>query len=566
MTKLYLKILLIIALLLIAKFSGIYLDEFSDIVFSTIFTGLFQTEPGTIFNNYECLFIIAKLIQKIQSLFSFVNIYGLAIVLINTYCIYTIILLFTEFTIFKNNKAIYLTILLSIVSILIHDFIFIQFTKTSMLCNFIGIYHLLYSDKKLKQGISLIICGLLLRSETFWLVLIFTMCIHIISQRIDLTERIKRRKYIWFIILITGVTISVFNKRVYTEDDKRYESFRTYKYTILDFTQKNNKRLLLTKKDSVKLFCLQHAFFSDNDSLLSINTFKQLSIDKHNRIDLIFFLKSIIQKENLYRSFKIFNELVVYYNSIYLLWLSILLAILIFLLEQKEYLLFRKVLMSFSFLLIFILFITIYIKMENRVLEPLLIITLYYLFKLTDSVIIKNTNNLSIKITTGVICIMLLYFDSEFYYKYKHRTNLHTQSQKFLSDWNMTNSDKLLIPDLFSWEVFFSSAISNPTSVRNIKLFSLDGGYLSMMENHLTYMNNIVKSNHFKDYIDYVVKNKQDIYFFGNDERIRLLQNYVLEVYNINLQFVKSEQKPLINEQGSSGYMKLFLYKVSLKD
>ncbi len=561
MSKSVFKISLIFCLAATAIFIGIYLDEFSDIVFSTVFTGLFQTEAGSIFNNYECLFGISKLIQKLQLFFTNYNMYGLILTIINSYCIYKIIVLIAECTILKTRNIFVLFIFLNITGLLLHDFIFIQFTKTAIFCNFIGCYLLFFDAKKTKTAIALIILGMLLRNETFWLVIIVTFGFVLILQRQLLIEHLKNKKIIWLSVVCIGITISILNKKTYNADDKRYESFRTYKYTILDFTQKNNASLSLNHKDSVKLNALQHAFFIDTDSLLSIKTFHSLSIKQHERFDFTTFFKTIIYKQNLERAYLNINKLFTYNKSNYLLWLSLVVVLWLFSIQAKEYARIKKMGLALGFLCIIIVAITIYIKMENRVFSPLLFILLFYFIQFYDVTIFEKKRKIT-WIAILFVFLSQLYFSLECYYKFQHRKNLHKQSEIFIKNWNKTNSDKILVPDLFSWELFFSKPLTNLSEIKKIKLFSLDEGYLSMMQNHLDNMQNIVHSNHFKDYVLYLIKHKHNIYLLGSEYRIKLLKEYIKEIYGIDLSFIKSEQKAVIDEQGTSDRLKLYLYKL----
>lgn len=561
MSKSVFKISLIFCLAATAIFIGIYLDEFTDIVFSTIFTGLFQTEAGSVFNNYECLFGISKLIQKLQLFFTNYNMYGLVLTIINSYCIYKIIVLLAELTILKTRNVIVLFIFLNITGLLLHDFIFIQFTKTAIFCNFIGCYLLFFDAKKTKTAITLIILGMLLRNETFWLVIIVTFGLIFILKRQLVIEHLKNKKIIWLSIVCIGITISILNKKTYNANDKRYENFRTYKYTILDFTQKNNDSLFLNHKDSVKLNALQHAFFIDTDSLLSINTFHSLSINQHERFDFTTFFKTIIYKQNLERAYQNINKLFTYNKPNYLLWLSLVVILWIFYLQAKEYARIKKMGLALGFLCIIIVAITIYIKMENRVFSPLLFILLFYFIQFYDVTIFEKKRKI-IWIAILFVFISQLYFSLECYYKFQHRKNLYQQSEIFIKNWNKTNSDKILVPDLFSWEIFFSKSLTNTSETKKIKLFSVDEGYLSMMQNHLDYMQNLMNSNHFKDYIQYLITNKENVYFLSSEQRIKLLKEYTKEIYEIDLNFINSKQNAVIDEQGTSDRLQLYLFQL----
>lgn len=553
---------LIVILFAIAYIVGIYLDEFTDIVFSTIFTGLFQTQPGSIFNNYECLFVINKLIQRLQVIFINVNMYGIIIVSINSYCIYLTILLFSEKIIPEKFSFFRLSILACIISLLLHDFIFIQFTKTSIYCNFLGCYLLLNDKEKTKTALLLILLGVLLRTETFWFVFVFFIGINLIQQRIQFIQYLQKRKYIWLMIILSASLISYLNKQPYNDDDRCYEIFRKYKYSILDFKQKDSSHSVLSKQNYVKYYSLHNAFFGDTDSLINTDVFVQLNIKQHNRVDFVSFVKTFKYKHNITKAFSNLSNLAYNNRANYIILLSVTLVLIVLLFSFKEFNLFRKVFMVLFFVFIYIFLITCYIKMEDRVLNPILLITLFYLLYN-----MQNLKSVNKKIhTLSIILILLseLFFLSECYYKLRHRINLRKQSTAFVEKWNQQSINKILVPDLYSLHIFFPKATGETVEVKKIKLFSVDGGYLSMMGNHQHYMYNLVQSNHFKDYILYLIKNKDNVRFLGSDDRIALLQNYIMHIYSINLQFIKIDENTVIDEQGSSGHLQFFLYKLTI--
>ncbi len=551
---------LIITLVAIAYFIGIYLDEFSDYIFSAIFSGLFQTQPGSIFNNYECLFIISKLIQKLQTVFVNINIYGVIIVAINSYCIYLMILLFIERMSFKENKFFKLILLSGVLLLLLHDFIFIQFTKTAIYCNFLGCYFLLNDKGKIKIALLLILLGVLLRTETFWFVFIFSSGICIIQKASLFILNLKKRKYIWLIVILSAALISYLNKQPYNDDDKRYEVFRTYKYSILDFKQKDSLHLVLSKQNYIKYYSLHQAFFGDTDSLINTAIFEQLNIKPHDRVDFKSFVKTFKYEHNIINAISNLSDLAYNNRANYIILLSVTFILIVLLFMLKEYKLLKKVLLILLLAFIYIFAITIYIKMEDRVLNPILLITLFYLLhNLPD---LKPTNKRTYLLFVAVLLLAELFFISECYYKLRYRKSLHTQATSFIENWKLRQSDKILVPDLYSLQLFFTKAIMSTADIKKINLFSLDNGYMSMMKNHLEFNNKIAGSNHFKDYVLYIEKNKENVYFLGCEERMQMLENYIQSIYEIDIHFSKTNQSPEINANTPRGLLQFHLYKI----
>lgn len=554
------KILIIISFIFTGVTAGIYLDEFTDVIFSTIFSGLFQTGPGTIFNNYECLFLISKIIQKLQQHFEKVNMYGLIIALINSYCIFTFVLIVIRNQIIKKGSLSYWIISIIIVSILFHDFIFIQFTKTAVYCNFLGCFLILESKRNYKQAVFFLICGILLRTETFWFVLVLLLIINVIKHQKEFLQQLYDKKYIWMLLLSSAVLISYLNKQPFNDDDKRYEVFRTYKYAILDFKNKDNVRSVFSEKNEIKYNALHHAFFSDTDSLINTSTFKTLKINAHNRVNFASFLETLKYKHNIINAFYNLSDLAYNNRANYLALIAILIFILIVLFTYKEYNALKRTTFIFLSCFAYIFLITLYIKMEDRILNPaMLIITFYLLHYFPVS---KNINKKIAILFIFIFTFTEVFYLSECFYRYRYKVSLQQQSELFIKNWNLENANNILVPDLYSWQLFFPTAIASTSSIKQLKLFSLDNGYLSMMQKHKAYNKKIANANHFIDCVVYLKKNKNDTYFLGTDERIKMMENYINKIYLVNISISKVQNLPVVDMHAASGHVQLYLYKI----
>jgi hypothetical protein len=445
------------------------------------------------------------------------------------------------------------------VMLVMNDYIFVQFTKTSIYCILLSLYYLLYEENKRKRVFLFFIAGLLLRAEAFWLIFTFVIAIHLIYDRQLLFFKLKKIKIPLTAMLLIALAVSIFNKTVFNEDDARYNTFRPYKYTLLDFKQGFGAGL--DKTDSIKLDVLQNYFFGDADTLLTVSTFKKLDIKPHERFN--FFSKNNMPfldkaSREMHHILTLFSA----YIQFYILWLVTWGIIIFFNLKKDGYRSLFKYTGVFTFTIFFIAIITVYIKMEARVLNPLLICTIFYSVLFTSSSRLYKIPHTQIFISSVLILLSGVYLSFTLYNKIAERHKFDTQAENFIKYWKEYNGEKILIPDVFSWEIFGSKVFKNYAEVNQMRMISLDDGYMSMMKTHREYMYSITGSTHFYDYLSYIDKNKNNICFLGTDKRMRLMSQYIEAVYKIPFHLIKSGNQPVVEGYGSIGHLKFYLYRL----
>jgi hypothetical protein len=148
------------------------------------------------------------------------------------------------------------------------------------------------------------------------------------------------------------------------------------------------------------------------------------------------------------------------------------------------------------------------------------------------------------------------------YFVVNDRIKFDRQATAFISDWKKNNRDNILIPDLHSWQLFTTRAMYDPSVSRNIKMISLDDGYMCMMQKHLDYMSALTGSNHFKDYLAYIQNHKEKIYFLGTEARTELIEKYIRNIYGLNFHLIKAKETPVVNGYGPTGHLEFFLYRI----
>jgi hypothetical protein len=558
--KILIKIIILGVLFLIAVSAGIYFEEFTDIVFSVTFNGILQTKPGSIFNNYECLFLFSPAIQWLQHKWMAVNMYGIVIYSLNTFIIYRLIFFLLYYDLSKKSDQFLRILSTGFIMLLLHDYIFIQFTKTAVYYCFFGLFLLWNFPRQYIKAFLFILIGLLLRAETFWFIFLFLFIYCVVLEKDIIKKKIYPHKLTWLVLLIICVIISAFNKNNFTEDDKRYETFRAYKYSMLDFKQTTSLKEI-HYRDSMKLIALDNAFFGDRDSLLNTTIFKRLHVSKHERfafnVDFYNFtdIYVLIQKINS------IYYLLISFKSYYFLCFSLLFFILFY--PKINNNLRKKIILIYIIGIVYIFFITLYIKMETRVLNPFIMVLIFSGIFLLRNNVTNPTINKKIKIANLVLLICVLFYFKDTVNQVRHKKEFIKQSESFLYKWNAQNQKSVLIPDLFSWEIWFPKVFVNTNSIHVSRLMSLDDGYMSMMSGHLEYMKDIVHSNHFKDYVDYLIQHKEKVYFVGTEERIRLLERYISIIYDIHLNIRKADEIPVVKGKGVRGDIEYYLYRMN---
>lgn len=524
---------------------------------------MLQNKPGSIFNNYECLFILSPLIQWLQGIFSLLNVYGILIFLLNACAIYNLILLLFQTGFMTLKRPLTCIFGIGLFLLILTDYTFIQFTKTAIYYNFIGLYLMIRYPVQYKKSLLFILIGLLLRAETFWFIAIYISIIFFIADKSTLYLSLVNNKYKFGIILLCAVLISVCNKKIYTEDDLRYADFRGYKYTVLDFGQSSGTQQYLNGRDSIKLEVLEKAFFGDRDSLVNIETFKKLKLIEHERFDFKKALQNIFTKKTYTDKLIVLYYLLLSAKVYYLFYVLLMISMFYFVLRERRYSLFNRVICILIAGTVYILLITVYIKMEARVLNPFLLITLLFFVFVFSRQPINNKH-----VSADLFFILLLsggiFLQAyDFFNKTKKHTVFRSQSHSFLTSWKLGHKQDILVPDIYSWEIFNADVLFRKSETADMNLFSVDDGYMSMMSGHLEYMKDIVHSNHFKDYADYLIQHKEKVYFVGTEERIRLLERYISIIYGIHLNIRKADEIPVVKGNGVRGDIEYYLYRMN---
>lgn len=551
-------IFLLILLLLPAALVGFYFEELTDIVFSFLFTGLLQSSPGSIFNNYECLFGISWLVHIVQVWLPHINAWGVLLILINGICIYLILLIFYHFFRAHFEKRTALLLFGAVYLILLYDFLLIQFTKTAIYCCFLGFYYLLHEPRKTRRAMLLILTGLLLRAEAFWLMLLVSLAAHLFYWGPALKEPLSRKKFHWLLLLLLGLAVSFLNKRVYNADDARYDAFRAYKYALVDFRPDVAKKL--NERDSVRLDAMQHFFFGDHDSLINRPTFERLGVQSIERFSFLSSIQSFSANEFRLKMVNI-RILLKAWKELYLLWVALLLFAAISLYGRDVPAL-KRMLGLVAFMLLFLTAITAYIKMESRVLHPLLLITLFYVYRLGfgEANIREKIRKRFLSEALILVCCYLLFF--KIFFVIRDRIRLENQSEHFFTAWKKDHKEDILVPDLHSWQLFSTQALYDPAEYRKLRMISLDDGYMCMMQQHLDYMKAMTGSDHFKDYLSYVETQRSQIYFLGTAERTQVLEDYIKAIYGRTWKLQPTTAVPVVSGYGPTGYLEFYLYRL----
>jgi hypothetical protein len=432
--------------------------------------------------------------------------------------------------------------------LLLYDFIFIQFTKTSIFCCLIGFYILLYEQKKW-PAIALLLFGILLRAEAFWLILLFTAVIHLIYEPKKTRQATSASRITWLGIIAFGVFISFLNKKALNEDDRRYSAFRGFKYSIIDFRQ--DKIESADPKDAIKLKALRHAFFGDRDSLLNEKTLLHLGLHKHER----FSFSNAAFPTAARISMSSENILSLYRGAqpYYFLWMAMVVAWLLLHYKRAAALCAGIAFITFMY----IIAITLYIKMEMRVMNPLLVSALFYMMTLTDEkpgVAWKRNAFAAI-----LVFAASAYFTGHISRMVMERRDLALQTQRFMRQWKKVNRETTLIPDLHSWQLF-ARPCADLSELKAMNMLSLDDGYMSMMNSHIEYMKAKTGGSHFSDYIRFIKEQREHMLFLGTPERVKLLKEYVMAVYNTSFEPVKVSNTPVITGTGATGKLEFYIF------
>jgi hypothetical protein len=526
------SILLFIFLII---FPGIYYEDMTDVYLSILSKGLLTSEPVAIFNNYGAHFMIGHLypfLHKIYPLdwYAMINILLLALAIANLF--HCIFLLHGD----KKKRISYL-IILFLLPLILQDIIFFQFNKTSIYLLFSSIWILTRQTDKITGYVRyynffLFVAGLLLRPLCLLIVAALFLPSFIFSPQ-KKSQLASVRNFI--LLFGFGFIIILLSFRSYDQRDRAYADFAEYKSSVWDNGQPASSLILKSDKDSLVYECMSKYFLPEM-SVITGNELKTIGIYKaHTPTEFIIVSFSEIR----FKAKKAIEKWQEILGDPYLVFFycSVLLLILFHANDKKA--LFRQ-LITVCWVFIGIIAMSVLIKMETKILYPLLILLLFVLTEHSRLIFGRN------KIYTYIILLSMLAgglkFTDTLRFSARERRTGQEEINQLTQNLSTDSSRKTIVLDWLSINVLGNSVINFNKDIYQINWITLEPAYLLFYDEYYRKNKTITGYADFPDIVKHMNSSKTDFMLLYSEDRPALLQKYCRIMHDTPLQFEQGNQ------------------------
>lgn len=509
---------------------GFYFDSYGSTV-AHLFSGLLLSEPFT--DTYFICCIGQNLILEfLYVLVNGVNWYAISLIL--NY-LATLVLLQLLFILLLGEKNRIISVSISVFlsfSLILANFVFLDQTYiTGLLIVAVISYIFLVSQITLRSIVILnilaIIAGLE-RLDTTFLIALFSVVLFGIYYKERCINSLKILSP-YLIVSLSLFGIFYIDKAINNDYYKEIEP-AVYFVSMGNLTADENH---LSYPDFIKFNALKNDIYNDPEN-----------------ISVSFILSLVNFKEGLLNSIFSFNT---FYQSISKIvennfaFFVIVFALLFFSLLFGQV---SKKILSLCVLILGIYLLTVSIKMESRVLNPLLIclvvLNLNSIFKS------EKFKQIYFYVIVGFCLMFQLGFT---FIKANEQKEKNGFKDKFLT--NISRNNDQVVVDGTSGSILSLNAFYNFSRL-NLSFFTVDMGQLTLLPQYQNFLSNKCNCNSksSKQLFENLIVNKPDLIYLSTPERVELIKEYNLAINKIDLIFDKRE------ELGS--FENIFAYKVSL--
>jgi hypothetical protein len=340
---------------------------------------------------------------------------------------------------------------------------------------------------------------------------------------------------VFLIHVVIVVAISVFLNIPFNKTDSSYLAYRRYQFSLLDFRQSANSIRALSEKDSMMYLASHKSFSSDSRKLTPefLDKIGVMPMDK-TPAAIPYYLKNLSSAPAKIRNG--WGKLVGSNPGLGILYLILLVAgglLIIYKVADK----FKWYLLSQLFLLFLCLAVTSFMKMENRVLIPLLwcfiIQNLVWCYGLTKSSAMEMKTSAPVFLVTVVLLLPIVLIDGgKAYGRWCYKRKEDIEMSRLVAEVNTLPQKTIVINISGIWK-FNLHPFEPVLQLHNKKPISFDNFIISFLPKYGPYMKSVCGSSDVEDIAKYLEQNKKDVLVISSTGRMELIKSYLEVVYGI---------------------------------
>lgn len=530
---------------------GMFYNEYTDKFFTAYVDGSFDSgTPKAVFYNYGYLTIISQLMAWLYGLWPSLNWYGIIV---------QAIMVFTTGGFLFLLQSLYL-------SVAKHKWL-VGLASVSLLP--FWIYHIvLYRTTELAFlafGVSSMVLILSftsalgpamgkLRSVRAYFLILFLISTLVRVEPILMSSIIwvpygliawnhkAQRKAVLKVLLVTVVCVGG-SYGLYMSTigagSAMFKERRVYNYTIWDFGQADEHLNLNSAADSIKLKAAQQFFVSDK---------YEMNGAFYQRIGILPLEKSVdaIPGFLLDIELRVDKALHIWRSLLAGQWVMFAAAIVLFIGASLLLLLngrykqwaFMLALQLWFYLVLFA--VTVFMKMELRVLCPLLTLNMILIVSLIFVWVDLNAERA--KVNTTILNLTLVSLVVLGVFKFNELRSVTADYQvgaknirAFKKELLAEHGDKTIIFNSICWQLLRADLFDNNELQADMQLLAFDNGELYMYPTYDKTMQQWCGSDHLSDIAKAIVEKKEEVLFVSTVDRMHLIEDYLRIVYGVDL-------------------------------
>ncbi len=520
------------------------------------------------FNN-----LTSPLLYKLYQSFSAVNWFGWL------FFIYTLISVILFNTLLhrhfhkKENTSIYIALSFTFFFAILLECVQLQnATRTGVLLTGLSVILIIdhFSEKRKSIGVLIFliivfVLGFNIRNAVSAL-LIPLFSLYFVCFRFRSRSSLVATVMVTITILSSLFVIS----KLFTDEEKNAMTFRKHLVNIVDgfngqspdeILSSGDREFYIKGKAVYYWFLADFEHITDEDFLNKLgpkSPFASKSFKQHLRS-----FNDEVYKARKFYSKEYCNSLNWYWKSIMIILLSLVIPLLFFFRTG-----WRHIFPHYVFILGCVgtlAFITLFWKMEDRVLNPYLILIL--MITIVESIRTAKTHSQSIK--TPLFLVILLLTIIVFFRLPAYKNIQETKKEEVLIKRNIMSelqthfADKNVIFDLYSCTILHDFAL-NSVKVSE-KWFSYIEIWNMSSKNYLSFLDDKVGCHDVPCFFESIASKSDDYMFYFLKDRIDLIEEYLKTIYNIDIQFTEIENENINKLQFSFFWMplELGLYQIT---
>lgn len=533
---------------------GMFYNEYTDKFFTAYVDGSFDSgTPKAVFYNYGYFTAISQLMAWLYGLWPSFNWYGIVgqgiMVLVTTGFVFLLQSIYRSVVKYKWAVALMGSTLLPF---WIYHIVLYRTTELAFLAFGISTIVLILSYTKALGAnmgrlstvrfyfVGLLLLSTLVRIEPVLMSSIIWVPYGLIAWR---QKAVKTSVLKVLLIAIVGVggSYAMYMSTI-GPGSAMFKERRVYNYTIWDFGQADEHLNLTSAADSIKLKAAQQFFVSDKD---------EMNGAFYQRIGILPLEKSIdaIPGYLLDIHLRVAKALHIWQGLLFSQWVMFVAAVALFIGISLLLLINGKYkqwlfLLALQFWFYFVLFgVTVFMKMELRVLCPLITLNMVMLASLAFYWVF--TDDFQKKGSVVVLLITILSVGVLGVFKLTEMQTLTTSYQlgaqnirAFKKELLVEHSDKTIIFNSIGWQLLRADLFDNNELQNTVQLLAFDNGELYMYPSYDKTMQQWCGSDHLKDIAKAIVEKKEEILFVSTVDRMQLIEDYLRIVYGVTLNAV----------------------------